>query len=156
MHLRGKLSRHHSRSIMYKIMTGMTVIIFSSGTRTSQLTQTLELQIQPRPKQSTTRLFLALLCQEQRRLQVSHQLVITQKILQISTFLAVSTRVGISTPTAGEQAALYSSMRLGLEIPTVNVEELAIFCIPPSMATIGSPGLIPHPTVVTLSSVMSA
>ena len=90
-------------------MTGVTVIIFSSGTRTSQLTVTLELQIQPRPKQSTTRLFLALLCLRRLHLLISRHRATIQEMVANSTLAVALQRAGTSTLTAGEQAVQYSS-----------------------------------------------
>ena len=135
-------------------MTGMTVIIFSSGTRTSQLTVPLELQTQSQPKQFTTLLFLALLCLRRLHLLISRRRATTHQMAVSSTFRAASTRAGTSTLTAGEQAAPYSLMRLDLEILTVAVPaERALLRTSASMATIGQPALIPHPTVVACTSV---
>ena len=88
----------------------MTVIIFSSGTRTSQLTVPLELQTQSQPKQFTTLLFLALLCLRRLHLLISRRRATTHQMVASSTLAVALQRGGTSTLTDGEQAAQYSSM----------------------------------------------
>ena len=152
MHLPHKLSRHHSRSIMYKIMTGQSRITGIIGIRVSQVQQVWIIQWQPRL--FTTRLFQALPYQELLRLLISLRLETTLLTAVSLTFRAVSTRAGISILTAGNLAALSSSMRLALEIPTVAVpQEPALLRMSPRMAAIGHPGLTPLPAVVTCISI---
>ena len=99
-------------------------------------------------------LYQVLLCQEQLRLLILRYRVATLQIVENSTFRAASTRAGTSIQTDGNLAALSSSMRLVLEILTVDVpQERALLRMSPSVAAIGLPGLTPLPPVVTCSSV---
>ena len=100
-----------------------------------------------------TRLFQALTYQEQRRLPISLRLETTLQTADNTTFRAVSTRAGTSIQTAGEQAALYSSTHWALGILTVAVAERALLRTSVRMAAIGQPALVPHPTVVTYTSI---
>jgi len=91
-------------------MTGVIVTTSNSGTKTSQLAVTLELQTQPQSKLFTILLFLALLCLRRQHLLISRHLVTTHQMVANSTLAVALQRGGTSTLTAGEQAVQYSSM----------------------------------------------
>jgi hypothetical protein len=110
--------------------------------------------MQQQQKQSTPLPHRGLLSQKLQRLQDLHRQVEIQQIVANSMLVVVSQKVGTSILMAGKQAAPYSLMRLDLEILTVAVPaERALLRTSARMATIGQPALIPHPTVVSCTSI---
>ena len=107
--------------------------------------------MQQQQKQSTPLPHRGLLSQKLQRLQDLLLLVEIQQIVANSMLVVVSTRDISSTPMVGKLEVLYSLMAWGLGIQTT---ALPVLLWPSAReASSGRPGLPPHPTVGSWSSI---